>query len=94
MDKVIFRTEVFGDGRQYVGLCPELRIRETGHSPDEAVGRLQEAVEAYLQECKNQNVLSIVLQELGFNETAGVWKLRERSTQTQVAVVNVGREAP
>ena len=91
MDKVIYRTEVFSDGREYVGLCPELRIRETGHSSDEAIGRLQEAVEAYLRECKDQNMLSIVLEERGFNETAGVWKLRERSTQTQVAVLNLGR---
>ena len=89
VDKVIYRTEVFSDGRQYVGVCPELRIRETGHSPDEAVGRLQKAVEAYLQECKDQDILGIVLEELVFNEIAGVWKLRERSTHIQVAVVNL-----
>lgn len=89
MDKVIYRTEVFSDGRQYVGVCPELRIRETGHSPDKAVGRLQKAVEAYLQECKDQDILGIVLEELGFNEIAGEWKLRERSTHIQVAVVNL-----
>ncbi len=82
---------MFSDGRQYVGLCPELRIREAGHSQDEAIGRLQDAVQAYLQECKDQKMLGIVLEELGFNETAGVWKLRERSTQTQVAVLNLGR---
>ena len=87
MNEVIYRTEVFSDGHRYVGLCPEFRISGTGDSKGKAIARLQKAVEAYLQECMDQGILNVVLEESGFEEVDDVWKLRERSSETQVAVI-------
>ena len=87
MDKVVYRTEVFSDGARFVGLCPDFRIVAKGNTQAEAFCRLQEAVEAYLGQCKEQGILDIVLEESGFEESGGAWKVRERSTEIQVAVL-------
>lgn len=91
MNQVRYRTEVFSDGVRYVGVCPEFRISGTGDTQADAMGRLQGAVEAYLQECKDRNILDIVLEEFGFEEFGGVWKLGDRSTGLQVAVIGSGQ---
>ena len=87
MIKVIYRTEVFSDGRRYVGLCPEFRISGTGDSQVEAVDRLRKGVEAHLQKCKGEGILEMVLEESGFEEAGGAWKLKERFSEEQIAVV-------
>ena len=70
MIKVIYRTEVFSDGRQYVGLCPEFRILGTGDSQGEAVDLLRKGVEAHLKKCMGEGILDMVLEESGFEEAA------------------------
>ena len=91
MNQVVYRTEVFSEGVRYVGVCPEFRISGTGDTQADAMGRLQGAVEAYLQECKDRNILDIVLEESGFKEFGGVWKLSDRSAEIQVAVISSGQ---
>ena len=87
MIKVIYRTEVFSDGRQYVGLCPEFRILGTGDSQGEAVDLLRKGVEAHLKKCMGEGILDMVLEESGFEEAGGAWKLKERSSEEQIAVI-------
>ena len=87
MNKVVYRTEVFSDGTRFVGLCPDFRIEAKGNTQADATRRLQEAVEAYLGQCKDQGILDVVLEESGFEESDGAWKVRERSTEMQVAVL-------
>lgn len=91
MDKVVYRTEVFSDGTRFVGLCPDFHIVAKGDTQAEAVCRLQETVEAYLGQCKDQGILDIVLEESGFEESDGAWKVRERSTEMQEAVLSSGQ---
>ena len=82
---------MFSEGVRYVGVCPEFRISGMGDTQADAMGRLQGAVEAYLQECKDRNILDIVLEESGFKEFGGVWKLSDRSAEIQVAVISSGQ---
>ena len=87
MIKVIYRTEVFSDGRQYVGLCPEFRISGTGDSQGEAADRLRKGVEAHLRKCKSDGILEMALEESGFEEVGGAWELKKRSSEEQIAVI-------
>ncbi len=91
MNKVVYRTEVFSDGTRFVGLCPDFRIEAKGDTQSEAMCRLQEAVEAYLGQCKDQGILDAVLGESGFEDSDGAWKVRERSTEMQEAVLSSGQ---
>ena len=91
MTKVVYRTEVFSDGTRFVGLCPDFRTVAKGDSQVEALCRLQEAVEDYLSQCNDQGILDIVLEESGFEESDGAWKVKERSTEVQEAVLDSGQ---
>ena len=87
MTKVIYRTEVFVEGEHYVGLCPELGVSSFGETHEDAVGSLQEAVEAFLMECESDGALDEVLEESGFEGSGGTWKLRERVSENRVALI-------
>jgi len=61
-----YRVEVFEEGDQYVGLCPELNVSSFGDSADEAEASLREAVRLFIEVCKDMGTLQEVLEESGF----------------------------
>ena len=48
---------VWQEEAQYVSRCPELGVASCGDTPDEALNQLQEAVELYLENAKELDLL-------------------------------------
>ena len=76
-ERTVFRAEFFREGDQYVGLAPELDVSSFGSTLEEARSALQEAVEAFLQECQEMGTLEAVLEEAGFGGDADAWLPRQ-----------------
>ena len=87
MTKVKYRAEIFLDDGYFVGFCRELDVSSFGDTVEDASRALQEAVELFLEGCKELGTLDDVLSESGFDKFGDTWKLRERVTEDRVAVV-------
>ena len=88
MVTVHYRAEIFKEGDLYVGLSPDLNVSSFDDTPQGAAAALREAVEAFLEGCDMLGTLREVLEESGFEEGEGGWRLRERVTQDSVAVLS------
>ena len=77
MQKIIFHAEIFKEEEVYVALCPELNVSSFGKDIEEARRSLQEAVEAFLEECERMGTLEEVLEESGFTRKNGEWVSRQ-----------------
>ncbi|WP_218148838.1 type II toxin-antitoxin system HicB family antitoxin [Thermodesulforhabdus norvegica] len=75
--KVVYRAEFFREGDLYVGVVPELDVSSYGESLDEARASLQEAVEAFLEECERMGTLEEVMEEAGFVRRGDTWLPRQ-----------------
>lgn len=75
--RVVFRAEFFQEGELYVGLSPELNISSFGETLGQAKRSLQEAVEAFVEECEAMGTLEEVLEEAGFGLQGDVWIPRQ-----------------
>ena len=78
MPKIVYRMEIFEDGRRYVGVCPKLNATSFGDTPEDASDSLKEAVEAFIAGCKLLGTLEDTLEESGFERNGDAWKLRRR----------------
>ena len=83
MMKVVYRMEVFADGRCYVGVCPELNVTSFGDTPEDARDSLKEAVEAFFEGCKLLGTLEETLEESGFERNGDAWRLRRRVIESE-----------
>ena len=63
LKKLIYRAEFFKEEDVYVGLCPELNVSSFGDSIEDAKYSLQEAVEAFIEECEEMETLEEVLEK-------------------------------
>ena len=63
---IALRIEIFREGNQYVSLCPELNVSSFGNTIIEARNAIKEAIELFLEECKEMDTLEEVLEESGF----------------------------
>ena len=86
MKKIIFRVEIFKEGEAYVSLCPELNVSSFGENVEDAKRSLQEAVEAFLEECEGMGTLEEVLEEAGFTKEVDIWRSREPVMEDKLAV--------
>ncbi|MCD6169642.1 MAG: type II toxin-antitoxin system HicB family antitoxin [Candidatus Latescibacteria bacterium] len=75
--QIVFRAEFFREGDLYVGLAPELCVSSFGETLEEAERSLEEAVEAFLEECKAMGTLEEVLEEAGFAKKGNQWFPRQ-----------------
>jgi len=66
LKNLVYRAEFFKEGDVYVGLCPELNVSSFGDSIENAKYSLQEAVEAFIEECEEMGTLEEVLEESEF----------------------------
>ena len=87
MVRLEYRSEVFEDGGQYVAVCPELNVSSFDATPDSAEASLEEAVAAFLEGCDILATLTEVLEESGFINTDGTWRLRARISSERVAIL-------
>jgi len=58
--KIVYRAEFFREGDLYVGLVPELNVSSFGSILEEARNSLQEAVQAFVEECEPMGTLEEV----------------------------------
>lgn len=84
---VLTRIEVFAEGKQFVGLCPELNVSSFGDTEDEARRSTREALELFLEECREMKTLEEILGEAGYLQGAdGTWFPREPLSVAKVTV--------
>ena len=50
-------ASIWQEGEQFVSLCPELGVSSCGDNPTHALAMLQEAVELYLDNAKELNII-------------------------------------
>ena len=77
MQRVVVRVEFFREGERYVGLAPELDVSSFGETLEDARGSLQEALEAFIEECEAMGTLGDVLEEGGFERRRDLWLPRQ-----------------
>ena len=87
MVNIVYRSEVFPEGDVFVGWCPELDVSSFDVTPEGAKHSLQEAVETFLEGCEYLGTLDEVLEESGFVKVDDTWRLRERITSAEVAIL-------
>lgn len=75
MTKLQYRSEIYPEGNQYVGYCPDLNVSSFGDTPDEAADSLLEAIEAFLEGCELLGTLHEVLTESGSQNYGGQWRM-------------------
>ena len=67
------RSEIFKEDDLYVGICPALSVSSFEETVREAKQSIQEALEAFLEECQEMGTLKEVLEESGFTFKDGMW---------------------
>lgn len=88
--RIVVRAEIFREGDLYVGVCPDLDVSSYGETVDVARKSLQEALEAFLEECEGMGTLIEILQEAGFVKTDKNWLPRQPITAELVPVISSG----
>ena len=63
--KLIYDAEIFPEGDLYVARCRELDVSSFGGTSHEAGIALNEAVEAFLEGCRELGTLDEILEESG-----------------------------
>lgn len=66
-ESIQLRLEIFQEGDLSVGICPALNVSSFGETLTEAKQSIQEALEAFVEECDEMVTLSEVLEESGFS---------------------------
>ena len=85
-DTFVFRVEFFKEDHVYVGLCPHLNVSSFGETLPEAKTSLQEAVEAFIEECEAMGTLEAVLEEAGLERQGTKWCPRTPLLQEELAI--------
>jgi predicted RNase H-like HicB family nuclease len=70
------RVEIFKEDDLYVALSPELNVSSFGETIDEAKESIREAIEGFLEECREMGSLNEVLEESGFLRVENNWQSR------------------
>ena len=77
--RIVYRAEFFKEEDLYVGLAPELNVSSFGETLEEARRSLQEAVEAFLEECHTLGTFQRVMEEAGFSQGVVGFTIRTRA---------------
>ncbi len=75
--RIHYRAEFFREGELFVALAPELNVSSFGETLEEAKRSIQEAVEAFVEECERMGTLEEVMEEAGFVKKNDAWAPRE-----------------
>jgi predicted RNase H-like HicB family nuclease len=87
MIRIVYRSEIFQEDDLRVGFCHDLDVSSFGDTPGDAQDSLKEAVEAFLEGCREIGSLDEVLTESGYVQNIGAWQLRERISEEVDATV-------
>jgi predicted RNase H-like HicB family nuclease len=80
------KIEVFKEGDVFVAVSPELNVSSFGDTVEEARESLREAVDAFIEECREMGTLEEVLEEAGFSRTDGNWQPRRPVFEDKLSV--------
>lgn len=69
-----------------MALCPELNVSSFGETIEEAKHSLQEAIEAFIEECEAMGTLEEVMSETGFVEEHHTWIHRKPLVEELLSV--------
>ena len=83
--KLSVRVEVFKEGDVYVALSPELNVSSFGETIEDAKRSVQEAIEAFVEECERMGTLEDVLEESGFSKINDSWESRKPVAEEDLA---------
>ena len=84
--KISARIEIFKEGEVYVALSPELNVSSFGDTLQDARMSVQEAIEAFIEECREIGTLDEVLEESGFVRTNDTWESRKLLSEERIAL--------
>lgn len=70
------KVEIFKEDDLYVALSPELNVSSFGDTIGEAKESIKEAIELFLEECREMGTLDEVLEESGFLKMEDAWQSR------------------
>ncbi|MGF1603428.1 MAG: type II toxin-antitoxin system HicB family antitoxin [Thermosynechococcaceae cyanobacterium] len=73
MQNIQLKVEIFQEDNLYVGICPALNVSSFGETVTEAKKSVQEALEAFIEECTEMQTLTDVLDEAGLTLKDGLW---------------------
>jgi predicted RNase H-like HicB family nuclease len=80
------RVEIFKEDDVYVALSPELNVSSFGETIDEAKESIKEAIEGFLEECREMGTLDEVLEESGFLRVENTWQSRRPVAEEKLAL--------
>jgi predicted RNase H-like HicB family nuclease len=80
------KIEIFKEGDVFVAVSPELNVSSFGDTVEEARESLREAVDAFIEECREMSTLEEVLEEAGFSRTDGKWQPRKPVFEDKLSV--------
>lgn len=83
---ISLRIEIFKEGDVYVALSPELNVSSFGDTIEDAKKSFKEAVEAFIEECREMGTLEDVLEESGFSKINNSWKSRKPLAEEDLAL--------
>ncbi len=75
--KIDIRIEIFKEGDVYVALSPDLNVSSFSKTIKEAKKSINEAIKAFIEECRKMGTLEDVLEESGFSNSNDSWESRE-----------------
>ena len=86
MTKIAIKIEIFKEGDVYVALSPELNVSSFGETVEEAGESIKEAIDAFIEECREMGTLEEVLEEAGFLKTGDFWEPRKQVVEDNLAI--------
>lgn len=84
--KIVTRIEIFQEDDVYVALAPDVNVSSFGETPQEAQTSIQEALEAFFEECDRMGTLSEILEECGFENIADGYESRKPVAEAALAL--------
>ena len=84
--EISVRLEIFKEGDVYVALSPDLNVSSFGENIEDAKNSFREALEAFIEECREMGTLEEVLEESGFTKVGNSWESRKPVTEEQLAI--------
>lgn len=83
--KISVRVEIFKEGDVYVAISPELNVSSFGETVEDARKSIKEAIEIFVEECREMGTLEDVLEESGFSKINNSWVSRKPVAEENLA---------
>lgn len=77
MQEIKYTVHMFKEGGTYVAYVPELDVSSCGATDKEARKNIRDAVEGFIETCRDMGTLSKVLEESGYVREGDHWRSPE-----------------